>query len=426
MKFEGEREEVFEAITEGLKHFQPPQVDTAATLSRNEILEAVRECLEEFEFPIAPSAMNNDLTRDDVFDAVQEGLKTFDFPDNSAAIVPHADNSEVMSRLHDIMQVLQQELKAAVTTNGQESERVMEETKDGLEQLRTHLEAYIDRLSGGSGQEELVGNLVSNFDSFRDEVSELLARASDGSRNMMKEEIESLRDAINSQLVPHVPPTIDNREALEALREGIERIRHELLRPHAGTTDILDALHEGFGDMRATVEKIVNRPADLTANDEILEALQDGLSSVRTEIDALREQKENTERALATIGGGGGPTDSAIGISDAMVPADMLKHDDIKNLESMMTQLRLKMEEIGTARPGHAPSEDGPESAHAPAPAPAPAPAGSLSKEDLSGLEEMLHEVQTKVASLSSDGGVSSTAEIEESLRNLQASVASI
>lgn len=412
------RDEVFQAIVEGMKHFTPPQVDSTASLSREEVLEAVRECLEEFEFPVAPSAIP-DLTRDDVVDAVQQGLKSFDFPDNSAAVVPHNENSEVVGRLHDIMIFMQQEFRAVseeakqnVAANGRDTEQVLDATKDGLDQLRGHLEGYIDRLAnGGSGQEELMSNLVNSFDNFREELSELVAHASDGSKDMIKEEIESLRDAVNSSLVPHVPPVPDNREALEALREGIERVRHELLRPHAGTTDILDALHEGFGDLRDTVEKIANKPADFTANDEILEALQEGLSTVRTEIDALREH--DNEKAVATIGAP---------MSDALVPADMLKHDDIKNLETMMTQLRIKMESMGTPQPGPGPvSESGsePASEAAPPPAPAPVVAGGLSKEDLSEVEEMLRNVQAKVASISN-------AEVEESLRNLQASVEAI
>ncbi len=412
------KDEVFKAIVEGMKHFVPPQVDTPASLSRDEVLEAVRECLEEFEFPVAPSAMTNDLTRDDVLDAVQEGLKSFDFPDNSnsGAIVPHKENSEVIDRLHDIMRFMQQEFRAAseeakqnTAASGRDTEQVLDATRDGLDQLRGHLESYIDRLAGHGDQGELLSNLVNSFDSFRDDVSELVAQASEGSKEMLKEEIVSLRDAVNSSLVPHVPPAPDHRDALEALREGIERVRHELLRPHAGTTDILDALHEGFSDLRDTVEKIANKPTDFTANDEILEALQDGLSSVRTEIDALREHSDN-DKAITPFG--------AV-MSDAIVPTDILKHDDIKNLEGMMTQLRIKMESLGSSQP-RPDSESEPASASAPASAPAPASAsGGLSKEDLSEVEQMLRNVQEKVAAISN-------AEVEESLRNLQASVEAI
>ncbi|KAH9893735.1 hypothetical protein F4778DRAFT_748349 [Xylariomycetidae sp. FL2044] len=386
------KEEVFKAVVEGLKHFSPPQVDTPASLSRDEILEAVRECLEEFEFPVAPSAMNNDLTRDDMVDAVKQGLEGFDFPTNEAALVPHGgDNGEVMERLHDIMRYLQDEFKAVseeakqnVAANGRDTEQVLDATKDGFEQLRTHMEDYVDRASGAAGQEELITSVLSSLDHFRDELSELVEKASDGPKEMLRQEIESLRDTMNSSLVPHVPPPSDNKEILEAIREGIERVRGELLRPHAGTTDILDALHEGFGDLHSSIERMNNKPVDLTANDEILDALKAGLEGVRGDIGSLKESHDN-DKAVAPVG--------AVP-SDAIIPADLVRHDDIKNLEVMMTQLRIKMEAMETAQPG-------------------PAPEG-ISRDDLAEMEELLRKGVSK----------EDLNEMEEMLRNMQESMA--
>ncbi|KAI2615157.1 hypothetical protein GGR54DRAFT_650663 [Hypoxylon sp. NC1633] len=471
------RDEVFQAVVEGLKHFVPPRIDIPASLSRDEVIEAVRDCLEDFEFPVGPS---NDLTRDDVLDAVKEGLSS----SHSTALVPHgSDNAEIMERLHDIMQYMRDEFKAVseeakqnVAANGRDTEQVLDATRDGLDQLRTHMEGYVDKAMGAStheelmtnlenefqqlrthmegyvdkassgssqeelmthiadsleqlrahmessadkapsvpdqeelmatlvgnfdqlrthmegyvdkassssSQEELMSNVVSSFDIFKEEVSELVASASDGSRDMIRQEIESLRDTVNSSLVPHVPHIGDHRDVLEAIRDSIERIRGELLRPHAGTTDILDALHEGFSDLRISIEKVGNKPADLTANDEILDALKTGLDDVRTNIDSLRDNSQ--EKAVATVG--------AVP-SDALIPADLVKHDDIKNLEVMMTQLRIKMESMETPQP--APTTEG------------------LSKDDLAEMEEMLRN------GLSKDD----LNEMEEMLRGMQDSMA--
>ncbi|OTA97207.1 hypothetical protein M434DRAFT_386967 [Hypoxylon sp. CO27-5] len=390
------RDEVFQAIVEGLKHYVPPQVDTPASLSRDEVIEAVRECLEDFEFPIAPPV--NDLTREDVVEAVKEGINST----TSTALVPHGgENGEILERLHDIMKSMRDEFKAVseeakqnVAASGRETEQVLDATRDGLDQLRTqmegylrtHMEAYVDKASGVSSQEELMSNVVNSFDIFKEEVSELVAKASDGSRDIIRQEIESLRDTVNSSLVPHVPQMSDNRDVLEAIRDSIERIRGELLRPHAGTTDILDALHEGFSDLRISIEKVGNKPADLTANDEILDALKSGLDGVRTNIDSLRDNSQ--ERAVATIPSADAPP------SDALIPADLVKHDDIKNLELMLTQLNVKMESMEI---------------------PQPAPAGEgLSKDDLAEMEEMLRNGLSK----------EDLNEMEEMLRNMQESMA--
>lgn len=374
------RDEVFAAVVEGMKHFAPPTIETPESLSRDEVLEAVRECLEEFEFPVAPSAIGNDLTRDDMLHAVKQGLDEFEFPNTNTALVPQdGGNVEMMEKLHDIMQYMQDEFKAVseqtqqrAAANGRDSEQVLDATKEGLETLRAQIEEYTDRISENTGantQEEVMANLVSSLDSFRDELAEMIAKTSDSSRDILKQEVESLRDAVNSSLVPHVPPPPDNREALEAIREGLDRVRGDLLRPHAGTTDILDALHEGFSEMRACIEKVNDKPVDLTANDEILDALKSGLDDVHADIDALRGGSDN-EQAMVTV------NREPI---DALIPTDLVKHDDIKNLEVIMTDLRIKMEAIEVAQPV----------LH-------PAPEGGLSKEDLAEMEEMLRNGVSK------------------------------
>lgn len=400
------REDVFEAVVEGLKHYSPPKVETPAGLSRDEILEAVRECLEEFEFPVAPSAMN-DLTRDDMLAAVKQGLNSFEFPNNANAIVPHGgdvDNNEVTERLHDIMQCMREEFKAVseeakqnAAANGRDTEQVLDATRDGIEQLRAHMEDYIDRVSSGNSQAAHMDSLLHSLDGFRGEVTELIARSEEGSKSVLTEEIGSLRDAVNSVLVPHTPPTNDNREILEAMRDGLERVRQELLRPNAGTAEVLDAMHEGFGDLRASVERMSNKPADLTANDEILDALKSGLDGVKQDIVLLREEHNPNDKAITAVGDA----------SNAMVPVsvDALKQDDIKNLELMLTQVRSKVETLAPA-----------------------APTESLSKQDLAEMENLIRNVQESVAGITGKQAPESLskddlAHMEELLRNLEATV---
>ncbi|KAI0025848.1 hypothetical protein F4780DRAFT_232985 [Xylariomycetidae sp. FL0641] len=461
------KDEVYQAVHEGLKHFAPPPVEAPPAISRDEILDAVRECLEEFEFPVAPSAIGQELSRNDLLDAVREGLNTFEFPDSSRALVPHGgDNTEVLDRLHDIMQYMRAEFQAIsiprgsdnsevldrlqdimqhiqvesnalsvpqdgdnskvverlesimqymqdefravseeakqnVAANGRDTEQVLDATKDGFETLRVHMEGYINTVSGATNQEETLANIVNSLDNFRGELAELVAKSSDDSRNILRQEVESLRDAVNSSLVPHVPPPSDNKEALDTIREGIERIRSELLRPHAGTTDILDALHEGFSDVKTSIDRMDNKPVDLTANDEILDALKSGLGGVRDDLDTLRETSQN-ERAVAAVG--------AIP-SDAMILADLVKHDDIKNLEVMMTQLRIKMEAMEPTQPGTV-GEEG------------------LSRADLAEMEEMLRNGASKddlnqIEEIIRNGvSKDDLNQVEEIIRNLQESIA--
>ncbi|TVY80354.1 hypothetical protein LSUE1_G005735 [Lachnellula suecica] len=406
------REEVFTAVVEGLKHFSPPRVETEASLSREEILDAVRECLEEFEFPSAPlpEPKQPEFTRDDMLDAVKEGLHNFDFAANTTAISrdvhsesltrddlfeavkaslvdaplqmdPHGE--QIMERLEEIMESMRTEFKAVsdeakqnVSAHGRDTEQVLDATKDGFEKLRTDIESYVDRAADVTGKDEILDSMRDSFTALRADVESLLSRGSDSSMEAVQGELEHLRETMAGSLV-RSGNSADKEEILDALREGLDSLRADIERPRdsnesvlSGTGEILDALHDGLNGIRADVEKLHNKPIDMTVNYEILDALKEGLEGVRGDIDRLRENGHG-ERAVAEI------SDSAV------ITAESLKQKDIQNLEVLITQLSIKVEAMESMQP----------------PPPEPAP-GSLSKDDLISVEEKLSTVQESVADM--------------------------
>ncbi|KAJ6439618.1 nuclear pore protein (Nic96) [Purpureocillium lavendulum] len=371
------RDEVFQAVVEGLKHFVPPRMDTSATMSRDEIIEAVRDCLEEFEFPVAASAIGNDMTHKDMVHAVKEGLEGLEFPRGDAIVRAQPDNDEVLMRLQDIMEYMKLEFKAVseeakdnVAANGRDTEQVLDATKDGLENLRIAMESYVDRVSGASGQEEFLENLSRTVEEMKEELSHAVSRANEGAREQLQTELEGLRDVVNSSMVPATPQhASNNHEVLEALQNGLNSLRQEYLRRRPETSEILDAINDGINDLRAGIDRVTNKPVDLTANDEILDALKAGLDSVRSDIETLRD--DGNDRAVATF--------NNLGSDQEIIPADMVKQDDIRNLEVLITQLRIKVEAMGTE------SET-----------------DNVQKEDLARLEDMLRNVQEGVEEISS------------------------
>jgi hypothetical protein len=438
------RDEIFAAVVEGMKHFAPPRVETEASLSREEILDAVRECLEEFEFPSAPPAepRENDVTRDDMLDAVKEGLNTFDFASNtrtlsrdvgggltrddlfdavksSLADAPMPLDSigeQVLERLQEIMELMGTEFKAVsneakqnVAAHGRDTEQVLDATKDGFEKLRTDIESYVDRASDITGKDDILESMRESFNSLRAEVETLLFKGSSSSLESVQSELEHLRESMSTSIVLG-GVNADKDEILEALREGLDSLRADIERSrgsneriisgtgeilealregldslHAdierprgssesilsGTGEILDALHDGLTGLRADVEKIGNKPVDMTVNYEILDALKAGLEGVRADIDRLREGGHG-ERAVAEI------TDGAV------ISAESLKRNDIENLEVLITQLRIKVEALEPMPP----------------PPTQPIP-GSLSRDDLAGVEEMLHTIHESIDGMS-------------------------
>lgn len=457
------REDVVQAIREELAHIEGmmghslvPASNTAeGGLSKEDVLDAVHRGLEGFEFPKAETSreVNVSISKDDIVDAVREGLSNIELPDLSHALVPssssthHTDTTELKERLQDILEFMRAEFKAVsdeakqnVAANGRDTEQVLDATKDGFDRLRADMEVYVDRASGQAGQEEFLINLVRSLDGFRDEVAELVSKSSDASRDVIRDEIESLREAVNSSLVPAVPQAAigggGHKEILEALQEGLSGLRTEISsRPIAGVNEILDALQEGLGDLRISIDRLKDKPADLTANDEILDALKAGLDSVRSDIDVLREERKNDKQLVAVGDMPSFPDDvlKAGDIKDLQedmakqqdiqhLAADMVKHEDITKLESLLKDLQAKVENLEAPTALRAVGTE--------------AGSGSgLSKDDLSLMEDTLRGLQDAVASVSdtvagmsvSVLGVSDTvAGVNETVLSVQEKVAAM
>ncbi len=402
------RGDVVDAVKEGL--------DTAR-ISRD-VADAVKLVLEAFDFPSSTAEVvaRSDLSRVDVVDAVKEGLESldlsadfgemvkkelhaFDFSaiQSTALVTPGGNNDDLVQRLQEIKAFLQAEIKTAseetkqsIAANTRDTDQILDATREGFEKLRLDIEDYVDRAKGDSDPEQVQDELLRTLDSFRDELAELVTKSSDSSKAMLREEIESLRDAVNSSLVPALPQPGNNKEVLEALHDGLGSLRSEIsTRPIAGLTEILDALQEGLGDIRTSLNNLRDKPADLTANDEILDAFKEGMESMRSEIDSLRSETKN-DRALATIDD----------TSNAVIPAEqMLKHDDIKNLEVLITQLGIKVEAMEST--------------------PTPATT-SLSKEDLADMEKAIHDVKESVSAMPNREPLET---LEESIRKIQQTV---
>lgn len=334
------RDEVFTAVVEGLKHFVPPQVDSPATLSREEIIDAVRDCLEEFEFPVAPSALgNNEITREDMIHAVKEGLNDLDLHSSRALVPSSANTDDITERLKEVMDYLRHEFKAVseeakqnVAANGRDTEQVLDATKDGFENLRKAMEGYVDQATGATGQEEFMDDLLKSLDDFKDEIAGLISNLNEQSHDQLQTELEGLREVVNSSMVPAMPQQSNSQEVLEALNTGFNNMRQEILRPRAETSEILDALNDGLNDLRAGMDRVTNKPADLTANDEILDALRSGLESVRVDIESIRDS--SNDRAVVAL--------------DATPPAG----DDV--LEALKTGLSAVRSDIEALRDSHA------------------------------------------------------------------------
>ncbi|WP_257074791.1 hypothetical protein, partial [Campylobacter jejuni] len=142
----------------------------------------------------------------------------------------------------------------------------------------------------------------------------LITEVTENSREQLSAELEKLRDMVTFSMVPASPQPVvgNNQEVLEALQTGVNTLRQEFHRPRTETGEIIDALHEGLQELKEAIDRVNNKPVDLTANDEILDALRSGLDSVKSDIETLRDS--SSERAVTAL--------HNVAPESAVVPAD--------------------------------------------------------------------------------------------------------
>lgn len=406
------RDDILDTVREGLEGFDFPNAPT----TRDELLEIVTEALHIFDFPTTSTSTSTDpaMTRDDILDAIKEGLNNSDFGSNSMALSRDVGGAlnrddvydavragireaplqrdpwseQVLERLQELMDSMQAEFKAVsdeakqnVSATGRDTEQLLDASKDGFENLRSEIEKYVDRAANPISKDEILESINESFSNLRVDIEALLANKPDNSMDTVRGELEHLRETMATSLV-RPGGNIDRDEILDALRDGLDSIRADMDRPRdnpnesvlSSTSEILDALHDGLAGLRVEVEKVHSKPVDMTVNYEILDTLKAGLEGVRADIDRLRENGYG-ERAVAEV------NDRAVVAAEST--QEGLKRNDIENLEVLITQLRIKVESLESMPPP--PSE--------------PAP-GSLSKDDLLSVEEKLATVQESVADM--------------------------
>ena len=467
-------DEVLDAVREGLKHFKPPApIAIEPSITKEEILMTVRECLDNFDFPTSSVGVPRELemTREDVLDAVKEGFsaqgpvsKETDFNRDELIEAVRAGlegvrtpmggvGEQVLDKMQDLLNDIRVEFKQYSVANGGDTEQVLDAVKDGLEVLRADIETYVDRAadvtgkdeiietvrdglehlrvdlegtiadgprsSGDSNNGELLDALEKEFEHLRQTIAtsmvrsgestfdreEILDAIRDGLEDLktkmsqensqqanveaiatVKDELEHLRETLTTTLV-RGSSSSDKEELLEALREGFENVRADMESNHdrpesvlTNNEEVLNALNDGLDGLRADIERMVNKPLDMTVNYEILDTLKEGLANIRSDVDHLRPSEQEI---TGTKGG-------EVVIADGEV--ESLRRNDIENLEVMITQLRIKVESMDNVPP--------------PPPPPPPQPAtpnteSQVVKQDLETIQATLRDVQVTITELS-------------------------
>ncbi len=187
----------------------------------------------------------------------------------------------------------------------------------------------------------------------------------------------------------------DTDEILDAVRIGLDDLRSHLEkkldnpeRQMAAHGEILDTINDGIESLK-TEFSTSKEPMDQTVLYEILDTLKDGIKTLKADFESLKitRVRANTgpkDRSLTTTGGEVVLADDGTEAAGSITGA--VQQEALQKMEVMLAQLQVKVDAVNaniSDIPSHAPSQVGSERPHP--------------KTDLSSIEELLKDMQASV-----------------------------
>lgn len=312
-----EREEILEAVREAWETYKPEIELQNFGLERDEILTCLKEGLQSYK---------SGTTYDEVLDAVREGLQDFRPP---APIESEANltREEMLMCVRECLDTYEFPVAAPSVTREIEITRedVLEAVKEGL----LH-QAPITR--------EIEFNREDLFDA-------------------VKAGIEGVPTPMGGV----------GEKVMEKMEELIDDMRVEFKQysvANGGDTEqVLDAMKDGFEVLRSDIESYVDRAADVTGKDEIVETVRSGLENLRIDLeknppssntrsgentvllDAMEKEFEHLRQTIATTmlgSGNSGPDREEIleTIRDGLAPENSRHSETISVMQEEFKHLR--------------------------------------------------------------------------------------
>jgi chromosome segregation ATPase len=348
-----DKADVFEAIQEALKDFQPVSPDHLQGV-RDDILGEVRLALEEFRASTNAPAVDDeatragileavrqgfseqgptrefDISRDDLFDAVKASIDGTTIPFNSFG-------EQVLQQLHELIGGMRVEFKQYSAANGRDTEQVLDAVKDGLESLRAEIESYVDRAQDVTGKDEIVDTIKDGLEQLRGDVQEFVAKGpvKDPGReqllNYIKAEFEHLHMAVlTSREQDESKPdhhAANTAAIILAIQEGMEDLKSQTAQARGlNNEDDEDTREEMFEAMKEEFEQLKCAVLNAHATDkgELIETIQDSMGALHAKLEgsdlgtrSISEQEESIQmlrddiaQLKEMVGTSAGPVDN--------------------------------------------------------------------------------------------------------------------
>jgi hypothetical protein len=236
-----ERNDVLEAVKDGLKDFEPNIELQQFGLERDEIITVLKEGLEDYQ-NTRPEPAGPGIDKADVFEAIQEALKDFQpaSPDHLQSV-----RDDILAEVRLALE----EFRATPNAPSLDDEA----TRAGI--LDVIRQGFAD---AGPTRE---------FDISKADLFEAVKASIDGTT---------------------IPFNSFGEQVLQQLHELVDGMRVEFKQYSAAngrdTEQVLDAVKDGLESLRAEIESYVDRAQDVTGKDEIVDTVKVGLEQLRSDV----------------------------------------------------------------------------------------------------------------------------------------------
>lgn len=248
-----EREEILEAVREAWEHYKPEIDVQNYGLERDEVLQCLKEGLQEYQ----PQDRNlDDAHYEVVLDAVREGLQDFKPP---APIETEANitRDEILMTVRECLESFEFPAHAVASRDPEITrDEVLDAVREGL-----------------STQAPISKEIEFN----RDDLFEAVKAGLQGTRTPMT--------GVGEQVL----------EKMEELIDGMRVEFKEYSEANGGDTEqVLDAMKDGLENLRKKVESYVDRAADVTGKDEIIDTIKNSMDQLRDDLEGSLAEKERS------------------------------------------------------------------------------------------------------------------------------------
>jgi chromosome segregation ATPase len=352
------KDEVIDMLTSGFDTIHG-KIDGGAFASgsSDEDIRAIKEELEHLRETIANTMIRagGDGGNEEVMDAVRELREMVSaLPHNQSAAGQDAESIQVA------LDALREQLG---TDSGATSKEVLDTIQSEFESLRSSFNNTLVRSGGDEDKDEMMQAVRSTLETVQVLANRPAGSIDDELLGAIRGEFEVLRASINNGF-SRSTQRADIEDVMDAVRLGFDDLRSELVKkiedpePHMkATSELLDALNEGLESLKGEVGSTAGKPIDMTVSYEILDTLKEGIASLRADIEKLKGDSAVSEASASEAATERGLTVSnEIVLAEEGTPAsrevpppvpvstEILNPNDVQKLEVMLAELAIKFD----------------------------------------------------------------------------------